>query len=334
MDGSASDGGNRIRQIEVDRLEWGRLRDWAELVRLPNVFTVVSDSVAAALILGCFLRPWSTFATVLIASILAYWAGMILNDVVDLEEDRVARPSRPLASGRISPVVAGHIANGFLLVVPIIILLVTQLQQSQPLWMGAAFGSAVMLSICIRAYNSSLKAEFIGPLIMGLCRFFNVLMIGFAMVSVSQTRTDVKLLLWFAAAIGIYIVGVTVYARREEQESRQSGLLFGLGFELVGMAILAFLPRLSDAQRIWGIDAQRGYPLLIGLIALTVIHRGWNGIAHPVSRRVQLAVKHAILTLILFDASVAALSAGPWYGAAIALLLLPAMTAGLWFRST
>jgi hypothetical protein len=55
---------------------------------------------------------------------------------------------------------------------------------------------------------------------------------------------------------------------------------------------------------------------------------------HPVPRKVQLAVKHAILTLVLLDAAIAAVSAGPWFGGAIALLLLPAMLVGAKFRST
>lgn len=336
MDDS-EDGPNRSRETSVDRLDWGRLRDWAELVRLPNVFTIISNSVAAALVVGCFLRPISTFVMVLIASIMAYWAGMIFNDVVDLEADKESRSERPLASGRISPVLAGHVATGFLLTVPLIILLATKLRQSQPLMMGAAFGSAVMLSFCIRAYNSPLKAEFVGPLIMGLCRALNILMVGFTMMAVGEQSAGVGLLLWFAAAMGLYIVGITIYARREERESSQIGLTFGLGLEIAGMVIIGFLPTLSDVRQVWGlwgIDPHRAYPLLIGLIALTVANRGVAGIMHPVPRKVQLAVKHAILTLILLDASIAALAAGPWFGAAVASLLLPAMTAGVWFKST
>ncbi len=47
-----------------------------------------------------------TMALVVIASVLVYWGGMILNDVVDLEEDRTTRLHRPLVRGSISPVIA------------------------------------------------------------------------------------------------------------------------------------------------------------------------------------------------------------------------------------
>src|SRR5690242_12270450 len=84
---------------------------YAQLVRLPNVFTALADIVLAALVTGVFgpfedsgVR-WSRLAAffcLLIASTLLYWAGMIWNDYFDLDEDRRDRPGRPLPSGRIA----------------------------------------------------------------------------------------------------------------------------------------------------------------------------------------------------------------------------------------
>ena len=167
---------------EVDELQWGSLSDWAQLVRLPNSFTLISDTTAASLIVGSYLMPPTAFALTLLASFCAYWAGMILNDVVDIEEDRINRPTRPLASGRISPVIAGHIATGMLIIGPLLILIVTAFHTSQKLWMGAAFASAALLSLTVRAYNSNLKQTFIGPVLMGGCRTLNILMAGSSML--------------------------------------------------------------------------------------------------------------------------------------------------------
>ncbi|MCA9180968.1 MAG: hypothetical protein KDA51_05925, partial [Planctomycetales bacterium] len=63
-------------------------------------------------------------------------------------------------------------------------------------------------------------------------------------------------------------------------------------------------------------------------------NRGIAGVWHPVPRKVQLAVKHAILTLILIDAAVVLMWAGPWYGCAVAALLLPALSSAIRYRST
>ena len=49
-DRSARRGKSRDRQFDAYNLAWGELRDWLQLVRLPNVFTLLSDCVAAAVV--------------------------------------------------------------------------------------------------------------------------------------------------------------------------------------------------------------------------------------------------------------------------------------------
>ena len=89
------------------------LQDYLELLRLPNVFTAVADVV-----MGFFFvqAPWAfshdpqrsllpvgvwTVGLLAAASALLYSAGMVLNDVFDIELDRQEQPYRPLPSGRI-----------------------------------------------------------------------------------------------------------------------------------------------------------------------------------------------------------------------------------------
>ncbi len=339
MDQANSDG-EATRAIaptfEADELQWGRWRDWAELVRLPNVFTVLSDSLAAAILVTGGALPWLTVTLVVIASVLVYWGGMILNDVVDLEEDRSTRFHRPLVRGSISPVIAGHIGNGMLLIAPIIILAATTMWREQPIWMGAAFVCAVGLALCVRVYDSPIKRTPIAPIIMGLCRGLNILMAGTTMLAVTTGEVEFpRALPIFAGGIGLYIVGITVFARREEGQSSQSGLVLGLLLEIAGMALIASIPWLSQVDdKLWKLDPWRAYPLLVGLVGLTVINRGIQAVGHPVPRKVQLAVKHAILTLVLLGAAVAALSGGPVHGGIMAALLIPAMLVGARFRST
>lgn len=325
----------RTRQAaEIDELQWGTLRDWAQLVRLPNVFTLFSDCIAAAIVAGSLLLPLTAFVPTVVASLLAYWAGMILNDVVDLEEDTEHRPDRPLAADRISPIIAGHVATGMLLVCPILVLAITTLHTSQPLWMGSAFLASVLLALCVRAYDSPLKHTPIGPVLMGLCRSLNILMVGCTMLAISEREQFPTDLLYLAGGIGLYIFGVTVFARREETTSNSAGLTFGLLLEVGGLLIIGCMPWWSNSQVNWYLDPARGYPLLMLLIGLTVVSRGSKAIAHPVPRKVQLAVKHAILTLILVDAAIVLMWAGPWYGCATVALLLPALTSAFRFRST
>lgn len=335
-DAVSQDLAGRDGEEDIDQLQWGRLSDWIQLVRLPAVFTLVSNTVAAAILCGHQLQPLTGFVPLLLASIAAYWAGMILNDVVDLEEDIKNRPRRPLAAGRISPAIAGHVGNALLMLNPILVLGVTALNETDALWQGAAFVCSVLLSLFVRAYNSPIKKTPLGPITMGLCRVANILMVTCCMVALNKVEPFPAPSLYFAAAIGIYILGVTVYAYEEEnEESATQFLVVGLLFQVIGFVLVACLPYWETREIQWTtLDPKGSYPLLIGLIAITVLHRSGKGVLHPVGRKIQLAVKHSLLTLILLDAAVVAMWAGAWYGAFVALLLFPALSAAMRVRTT
>src|SRR5207253_8894070 len=77
---------------------------YAQLVRLPNVFTALADICLGwltALAAGTPLSRWPSFLCLLCASAALYSAGMVWNDFFDLEQDRRERPFRPLPSGRV-----------------------------------------------------------------------------------------------------------------------------------------------------------------------------------------------------------------------------------------
>src|SRR5262245_66140197 len=79
-----------------------RLLPYAQLVRLPNVFTALADICLGALATGLLAERWRTFALLLPASACLYCAGMVWNDVFDFDQDKRERPFRPLPSGRVS----------------------------------------------------------------------------------------------------------------------------------------------------------------------------------------------------------------------------------------
>ncbi|HBE68840.1 MAG TPA: hypothetical protein DDW52_11900 [Planctomycetaceae bacterium] len=374
-------------QIAVDRLQWGSLNDWIQLVRLPTAFTLLSNCLAAAIVAGTLWWPLTALLPAIFASLLAYWAGMILNDVVDLEEDRIHRPDRPLVREKISPVLAGHVARAFLLLGPFIVLTVVTLHPVEQIWRLAAFMSSAILSCCVYFYNSPMKLTPLGPVLMGACRGMNILAIGCTLLAVqvaaptgSDTETQLSsaeatlsaepaagdeqtlpstapaeiespvaagealtsdtvqlpsALIGYAAAIAIYIIGVTTYARHEEKESSPTILSFGLTLQVGGLVLLGALPiMLKDSESFRTLDPTRGYPLLIGLISMTIINRSMAGIRHPVSRKVQLGVKHSLLSLILLDAAVVLMWSGPWYSGVLIALLLLALFSSIKVRST
>src|SRR5688572_14330554 len=78
-----------------------KLLAYLRLLRLPNVFTAIADVSMGLLFAQGVSGPLETFLCLLAASSLLYLAGMVLNDVFDLEVDRQERPERPLPSGQI-----------------------------------------------------------------------------------------------------------------------------------------------------------------------------------------------------------------------------------------
>src|SRR6516164_5997283 len=83
-----------------------RLRPYAQLVRLPNVFTALADITLAALAAHALPEHALTFLILCLASACLYCGGMVWNDVFDVEQDRHERPFRPIASGRVRRPVA------------------------------------------------------------------------------------------------------------------------------------------------------------------------------------------------------------------------------------
>ncbi len=78
----------------------GTLGAYLELLRPPNVTTAVGDVLAGFAVAGLG-RPW-ILPWLLASTMCLYAGGVVLNDVFDLEIDRVERPERPIPSGRVS----------------------------------------------------------------------------------------------------------------------------------------------------------------------------------------------------------------------------------------
>src|SRR5438477_9048609 len=76
---------------------------YAQLVRLPNVFTAFADIGLGVLASGGgSWRWWVSAGLLLLASGCLYSGGMVWNDYFDLDQDRRERPFRPLPSGRVT----------------------------------------------------------------------------------------------------------------------------------------------------------------------------------------------------------------------------------------
>ena len=128
--------------------------------------------------------------------------------------------------------------------------------------------------------------------------------------------------------IGLYIVGVTWFARTEEGDSRK--------IQLVGAAIVMALSvglAVAVPVHLSAGESPVYFPYLLVLFGFVVGTSVVAAIHKPTPKMVQAAVKRSIFGLVLLDAILATAFVG-WPGLLIVLLLIPAIWLGRWVYST
>ena len=316
------------------------LLSWLRLCRAPNVFTALADVSMGYLVARQAIDEVAVFACLAGASACLYTAGMVLNDVFDVEIDRKERPFRPLPSGQIGIRTAqvfgfGLLFAGIMLGANAGYATMTQEVVAVP-WRSGAI--ALLIAVCVLLYNGFLKKTPLGPLGMGFCRFFNVLL-GF---SVAQLASGPSWLLYYepvevlaAGGIGLYIVGVTWFARGEAGISPLVNLLGGMAVMAAGIGLVAWWGSLVRSQANFGLNATYAFWLLLAVMFIVGQRRSLEAALNPQPPLVQAAVKQCILSLILFDAAITAFGTGrPEFGLGVALLIVPTLLLGRWVYST
>lgn len=296
------------------------LKPYAQLVRLPNVFTALADITLGALAAGALPGRWLAFGLLLATSACLYCAGMVWNDFFDVEQDTRERPHRPIPSGKVSRQTAAMLGT-MLFLVGVNAAVLAGL--TYPTFHALPLVLALLLIPTILLYDGWLKHTPTGPLAMGACRFLNVLL-GLSIAEPWVGGWGVHL----AFVVGLYIVGVTWFARTEAKRTKQSSLIGAacvmLAALLFALPLPAYFP--PDTSSVL-------FPYLLVLLGFAVGLPATQAIMNPTPPLVQAAVKRAIMGLVLLDAVLATAIAGP-IGLLILLLLPPALLLGRWLYST
>jgi 4-hydroxybenzoate polyprenyltransferase len=308
-------------------------RDLADLVRLPAVFTVLADSTAGYLLANRGFEPWVRYVSLLLVIVAFYWAGMVLNDLFDIAVDRVERPQRPLPSGRISERTARRIGWGLLGFGIGGAMAIGTLQAPGysatpwPAYLGCG------LAVAIVAYNGWLKRTAFGPIAMGACRSGSFLL-GASAAAGGPNEVFAPHVLLISMGLGLYIAGVTAFARDEAGRPDRMMLFAATAVMVCGLLTIIAAPRLNTDPLAWNLEPRRGFPLLIGAIAGLLIHRLTPALIAPEPATVVRGVRHALLSLIPISAAIAALAAGPIAGLAVFSLAIPAWWIARRLRTT
>lgn len=303
-----------------------RLIPYLQLVRLPNLFTAAADPLAGRLLVGGALADTAGWGPVVASGVASYAAGMILNDVFDLEVDRAERPGRPLPSGRASRRLAAVLGAILLVAGPAL----AGLGGVRPLAVSLA------LSACVLAYDGGLKRTPFGPLAMGACRSLNLLL---GMSADPQLGGPAG---WLAAgAFGLFVAGVTWISRHEAGDGpgprRARGVAAGMAVQ--DLALVGLMAAALQVVPFPGSDPSRPIVPIEGLLVLlatawAVNLAGSRAGRDPVPARLQAAVKTGVLSLVWLDVGLVASVRGPGPALAVAALWVPAFLLAKWLYAT
>ncbi|OHB72135.1 MAG: hypothetical protein A2V70_07455, partial [Planctomycetes bacterium RBG_13_63_9] len=219
-----------------------------------------------------------TLALLVAASSLLYAAGVVLNDLFDLDIDAQERPERPLPSGRVSRRMAAGLGWGLLLLgIALGWVVALRAGHVRP---GVVAG---LLAGCILLYDGYVKRTPLGPLLMGGCRMLNVLL---GMSVIAGPLGPVHWLV--SGSIGTYVVGVTWFARTEARRSNRWHLGLATVVMMLGVGLLVWCPHWTESLAPTFLF-DRWY-LMMGVLAALIGSHCLSAVMQPDPVRVQAAV--------------------------------------------
>lgn len=271
-------------------LNKNKISDYCRLMRLPAVFSSLSNILAAYLIATQGDIDGIILLQLLVASACLYLGGMVLNDYYDVEEDRKERPNRPIPSGQINLKTAGNL--GYALIT-----------------LGIIFAGfvgttslliAIVLSICIVAYDRMAKSSYIGVVLMGSCRSLNWLL-GLSAEPLAGLNSFLLIL-----PIFFYISGLTSLSRVETTAKSKIALYFCVAGLMLSAFLITALVNNGVLTHNWPLVL-----LVYGFcLVLIHLHKTWMNFT---PQNIQKSIMIMLMGVIPFDA-IMAFAGGPWWG--------------------
>lgn len=186
------------------RAQVGVVWSYLELCRASNLPTVWTNVLAAVVLSGTW--PLLPTAAAALSVTLTYLGGMALNDILDLDEDREKKPSRPLPSGRVSLAGAWIFAGSLFAAGLLLLLLFCP-------WQASMAGLALIATVHL--YDRLHRLSPATVLLMAACR-----VLVFVIVALAVSGAVSRWVAVAAAAQFVYIVALTAVARWEKAAPR------------------------------------------------------------------------------------------------------------------
>jgi 4-hydroxybenzoate polyprenyltransferase len=280
-----------------------RLRQYLQLVRLPNVFTALSNVLAGYFSLTAPASASALDVSMLMgSSALLYVSGIVFNDYFDIEIDRKERPFRPLPNGRVSKQGALALAVSTLAAANVIAFLVSP----------ASLAVSAALSAVILAYDYRAKHGKLGPAAMGGARFLNVLL------GASPALFIATALPWYtlfaAGAMFAYVYAITLLSRKEAGEHKDVRKSVMQSFSIIAgiTASAIFLTAHLGSLETFVSIAVFSAAMLLTLKSV-----------YDNTQKIQNAVRNLVLSIIILDSIFITAFAGLPYGLASLAIIIP-----------
>ena len=276
---------------------------YLKLMRPANIITAFADILAGSSIVagGLIVFYSADLYLLLLATAGLYGGGVVLNDYFDAEIDQQERPERPIPSGQVTKSEALTLG---------VVLFLIGIAASFVVNVVSGF-LAVAIAVLATAYDAKGKhIDWIGPINMGLCRGLNLLL-GMSILPAITAEN------WYLLFIPvIYIAAITSISKGEVTGSTRKPLYVAAFFYLLVITAIAYLGYESEASDFF-------YTVLfVILFAALILLPLVRAIKEPSAKKIRLAVKVGIISLIVMNAAIAASSAGLVFGLVV-LTLLP-----------
>jgi 4-hydroxybenzoate polyprenyltransferase len=265
---------------------------WLRLLRIAALPSALSNILIGYLLAHQSWQPSMPLVWLLVSSACLYLAGMVLNDVFDVEVDRKERPSRPIPSNAVSLSLARNVGYG-LLAGGVLFAALASI---------SSLGIAVLIATLVFLYDGPLKRTVFAPMTMGSCRTLNILL---GASTAAAIPSDV---ISYAVAIGVFVAGITWLAKREAAESQSnSNLIPGSVLMIGGMLTMCYVAWSSASREIANPKFARFFPLAFGFLCLPIVRRLALALSTRSGKAVQTTVITSLKSLIIFDACMALL---------------------------
>jgi len=254
------------------------------MMRPANIVTSVADILAGIAISGVlsngFSIPWLSIVLLSISTACLYGGGIVFNDVFDADLDKVERPERAIPSGLVS--LRNATVLGSLLLLGGIALAALNSLTSGVL--------ALLVAVFALLYNKFGKHHsFFGPLNMGLCRGFNLLL-GMSIVP------EMLCSHYYLAIIPvIYIFSITMTSRGEVHGGNAKNLYLAAVLYAIVICSITYFAFIND-RLLWSL-------LFLVPFTFMIFRPLLKAIKQPIGKNIGAAVKAGVISLILMDAA-------------------------------